>query len=101
MYTTVIHVGAQPGTAPVLALGCHKIPVPALGKFVFVVAPPCQYHLGLYSLRVRHPVLELGTQCQHWVPILARCQNGDEFSECQHWVKKVPVPELGQCQNGG
>ena len=46
------------------------------------------------SFRVRHPLLERGTQCQHWVPIAARCQNGDKFAQCQLWAKKVPVPEL-------
>ena len=46
------------------------------------------------SVRVRHPVLEQGTQCQHWVPISVRCQNGDEFIQCQHWVKKI-----SQCRN--
>ena len=50
---------------------------------------------------IRHPVLEWGTQCQHWVPLLSTVPNGNKFAQFRHWVKKVPPLELGRWWNGG
>jgi hypothetical protein len=50
----------QPGTIPVQALGCCKVPNLALGEFVPAVAPPWYDHLGL--------VLVLGIQFRNGAP---------------------------------
>ena len=45
--TSSRYVRAQPGTVPVPAPGCCKVPVPALGEFIPIVAQPSHDHLGL------------------------------------------------------
>ena len=90
------------GIVPVPALGHCKVPVPALGEFVPVVAPPWHDYLGLGI------VLRLGTQFSYGAPSASTgspfrhgAKTGTNSPSASTGRKKVPVPELGQCRNGG
>ena len=72
---SVLCVGAQPDTITVLGLGHCKVPVPALGKFIPIVAPPWHDHLALGI------ELVLGTQFWHGAP------NASTASPFWHGVK--------------
>ena len=94
-----IYVVPQPGNITVLALGRCKVLVPALGEFVLVPAPTFSVR---FSVRIRYPVLKQGIQCQHWVPHLGTVPHqGQILPVSALGAKMVPVPELGQCPNGG